>query len=469
MTQEDVAYSDVAALRRMLAAKQISSLELTELYLRRLDTYGPVYNAVVTTLPERARREARRADAERARGHVRGPLHGIPYGVKDLLATPDAPTTWGAQPYRAQRFEFDATVVRRLTDAGAVLVAKLAMVELAGGFGYNEADASFTGPGRTPWNAKYWSGGSSSGPGIAVAAALVAFAIGSETSGSILNPSSACGITGLRPTYGRVSRHGAMALCWTLDKLGPMTRNARDAETVLAAIAGRDPLDPTAADVPLAPAPKRRLRIAVLKDATKGAMPEVAANFRASLDVLAGIADVGGEVTLPPGPWGPIVGTIVNAEGAAAFRDLIESGRSRELRNADDRLGGYIAYATLAVDYLDALRQRAILSAALQKMLDGYDAVATPTLGTVSYPVGVPFAKAYPTFGGAPSLIGPGNCAGFPAIALPNGFGPNGLPTSLSLLAGSWSETTLTALGAAYQRATDFHHRRPPLTGVPPP
>ncbi len=250
---DDVAFADATELQRLLTAKTVSSVELTELYLKRLETYGPVYNGVVTILHERARREAKRADAERARGRVRGPLHGIPYGVKDLLATPDAPTTWGAQPYREQRFDFDATVVKKLSAAGAVLLAKLAMVELAGGFGYNDADASFTGPGRTPWNWRYWSGGSSSGSGIAVSAGLVGFAIGSETSGSILFPSTACGVTGLRPTYGRVSRHGAMALCWSLDKLGPLARSARDAETILRAIAGADPLDPTAVDAPFAP------------------------------------------------------------------------------------------------------------------------------------------------------------------------------------------------------------------------
>jgi aspartyl-tRNA(Asn)/glutamyl-tRNA(Gln) amidotransferase subunit A len=467
MTHDDIAFADVATLQRLLTARSISSAELTELYLTRLETYGPVYNAVVTILHERARREAKRADAERARGRVRGPLHGIPYGVKDLLATPDAPTTWGAAPYRNQRFAFDATVVKKLADAGAVLLAKLAMVELAGGFGYGDADASFTGPGRTPWNAKFWSGGSSSGSGIAVAAGLVGFAIGSETSGSILFPSTACGVTGLRPTYGRVSRHGAMALCWTLDKLGPMARSARDTETILAAIAGADPNDPTSADAPLAAA-RRRPRVAVLKDATKGAMPEVAANFRASLKAIAAFADVAGEVALPKGPWGPVVGTIVDAEGAAAFRDLIESGRSRELRNADDKLGGYVAYATPAVDYIDALRQRAILNAALEKAIAPYDAIVSPTLPTVTYPVGIGFDKAYPKYPGGPSLISPGNLAGLPAIALPNGMGPNGLPTSVSFLGRAWGEATLTALGARYQRETTFHTKRPPLiTHIP--
>ena len=459
---DEIAFGGIFDLQVLLTTKKLSSVELTELYLRRLETYGPVYNAVVTILYDRARSEAKRADRERARGRVRGPLHGIPYGVKDLLATPDAPTTWGAQPYRRQRFDFDATVVKKLTDAGAVLLAKLAMVELAGGFGYGDADASFTGPGRTPWNAKYWSGGSSSGSAIAVSAGLVGFAIGSETSGSILFPSTACGVTGLRPTYGRVSRHGAMALCWTLDKLGPIARSAADAELVLAAIAGADPNDPTAVAAPLA-APRRKLRIAVLKDATKGAMPDVAANFRAALETLGRIADLAGEVALPKGPWGPVVGTIVDAEGAAAFRDLIESGRSRELRNADDKLGGYVAYATPAVDYIDALRQRAKLNAALAKAMGTYDAIISPTLPTVTYPIGLAFDKAYPKYPGGPSLIAPGNLAGLPALALPNGMGPHGLPTSFAVLGRAWGEAALTALGARYQRVTRHHLARPPL------
>ena len=213
--------------------------------LRRLETIGPKLGAVVTVTRERALAQAHRANQELLAGRDRGPLHGIPYGAKDLLATKGIPTTWGAEPLRGQVFDFDATVVRRLEEAGAVLVAKLAMVELAGGLGYNNPDASFTGPGRTPWNPDYWSGGSSSGPASAVAAGLVPFAIGSETSGSILTPAAFCGVTGLRPTYGLVSRHGAMALCWTLDKLGPLARGADDCALVLAAIAGADPADPT--------------------------------------------------------------------------------------------------------------------------------------------------------------------------------------------------------------------------------
>ena len=462
MSTDDIAFADVVSLQALLGTKQISSLELTDLYLARLEKYGPVYNAVVTVLHERARREAKRADRERARGAVRGPLHGIPYGVKDLLATPDAPTTWGAAPYRKQRFGFDATVIKRLSDAGAVLLAKLAMVELAGGFGYNDADASFTGPGRTPWNAAFWSGGSSSGSGIAVSAGLVGFAIGSETAGSILFPSLACGVTGLRPTYGRVSRHGAMALCWSLDKLGPLARSARDGEIILRAIAGVDPADPTAVERPF-PAPRRRPKIAVLKHATRGCMPAVARNFNASLRVLATFCDLVPNIALPDMPYGAAVGTIVNAEGAAAFRDLIESGRSRELQQKDDRYGGYVAYATPAVEYIDAQRQRTLMNAAVHEAFGAYDAVVSPTIPTVTYPIGKPFDKTYTEFADTPELISCGNLAGLPALAMPNGSGDHGLPTSIALMGTAFNETRLTAIGKTYQSLTAFHTRRPPL------
>src|SRR3989454_7908470 len=236
----------VRELSARIKAQRLSPVQLTEGCLDRLERHGPRYNAVVTLMREPAMREALLAEREIGAGKIRSPLHGVPYGAKDLVATKGVPTTWGAEPYRHQVFDYDATVVERLREAGAILVAKLAMVELAGGMGYDRPDASFTGPGITPWNTKFWSGGSSSGPGAAVAAGLVSFAIGSETSGSILTPSAYSGVTGLRPTFGLVSRHGAMALCWTLDKLGPMARCADDCAIVLSAIAGSDPKDESA-------------------------------------------------------------------------------------------------------------------------------------------------------------------------------------------------------------------------------
>jgi aspartyl-tRNA(Asn)/glutamyl-tRNA(Gln) amidotransferase subunit A len=465
VSDEDIAFADCVTLQQLLARRALSSLELTNLYLARLAKYGGAYNAVVTLMPERARAEAKRADKERAAGRVRGPLHGIPYGAKDLLAAIGAPTTWGAAPYRRQRFDYDATVVRKLGEAGAVLLAKLAMVELAGGFGYNEANASFTGPGRTPWNRDFWSGGSSSGSGAAVAAGLVGFAIGSETSGSILFPATSCGVTGLRPTFGRVSRHGAMALCWTLDKLGPMTRSATDAENVLRAISGADPDDPSAVDRPFLN-PKRRPRIGVLAKATQKTMPSVKANFETALKILAEFCDLVEDVAVPRMPYGAAVGTIVRAEGAAAFRELIESGRSRELRAVDDRTGGYSGYATPAVDYIDALRQRTLMIAAFDRAFGKYDAIVSPTLRTVAYPIDLPFDKAYPKYRGGVSLIGSGNLTGVPAIGIPNGFGEHGLPTGLSLLGRPFCEAKLTAIAGQYQTRTRHHLRRPKLVSA---
>ena len=310
----EFAFLSVVELGRLLRQKKTSATELATYCLDRLERLGPRLNAVVTVSRERALAEAGEADREIRQGKWRGALHGIPYGVKDLLAAKGYPTTWGAEPYRQRTFDSDATVVERLGAAGAVLVGKLAMVELAGGMGYNQANASFTGPGKTPWNPEYWSGGSSSGPGAAVAAGLVPFAIGSETSGSILTPAAYCGVTGLRPTYGLVSRHGAMALAWTMDKLGPLGRSAEDCAIVLAAIAGRDAKDPSSVargfQVPSAPNAKQRFRVGIPKGADKDIQPEVAANFRAALKVLADRIDVVEDVELPDLPYGAVAGMI---------------------------------------------------------------------------------------------------------------------------------------------------------------
>src|SRR5205809_6533829 len=238
---DDLLFAPIRDLAERLRTRRLSSAALTEAYLDRLQKIGPRLNAVVTLMRDSALKEARAADEQIRAGKYRGVLHGIPYGAKDLLATNGVPTTWGAEPFRKQVFTFDATVIRKLRDAGAILLAKLAMVELAGSFGYNNADASFSGPCKTPWNLDYWAGGSSSGSGACVAAGLCAFAIGSETSGSIITPAAYCGVAGLRPTFGRVSRYGAMALSWPLDKLGPMSRSAACCGIVLAAIAGCDP------------------------------------------------------------------------------------------------------------------------------------------------------------------------------------------------------------------------------------
>jgi aspartyl-tRNA(Asn)/glutamyl-tRNA(Gln) amidotransferase subunit A len=470
MLPDETFFAPVSELAAQVRARRVSPVELTEGYLRRLETHGARLGAVASLMPEVARREAREAEREIGRGRYRGPLHGIPYGVKDLLATREANTTWGAAPYRDQRFDFDATIVERLRAAGAVLTAKLSMIELAGGMGYNRADASLTGPCRTPWNTAFWSGGSSSGPGAAAAAGLVGFAIGSETSGSIITPAAFCGVSGLRPTYGAVSRHGAMALSWTLDKLGPMCRSALDCELVLAAIAGRDPRDPSTRDFDFGFKSKTRrraprsgaLRIAVLKDSYEKAQPEVRDNFLRSVEVLKEFGVVEMDVALPDFPYGPAVGTIVDVEGASAFRDLIESGRVKELASPEGRTGGYSASLVTAVDYLHAMRLRAPMRRAWAEFFKKYSLLVAPSRASVAYPVEKNFEDAYPGLG-ASSPIGSSNLVGVPAISVPNGFGQNNLPTGIQFIGPAWSEKMLLDLAGAFQSETDWHRRTPPM------
>jgi aspartyl-tRNA(Asn)/glutamyl-tRNA(Gln) amidotransferase subunit A len=469
MIGEEVLFSSIREIGAHLRAKRISAVDLAEMSLRRLSTIGPKLGAVVTVTRERALAQAHRANQELLAGKDRGPLHGIPYGAKDLLATKGIPTTWGAEPLRDQVFDFDATVVHRLEEAGAVLVAKLAMVELAGGLGYNNPDASFTGPGRTPWNPAHWSGGSSSGSAAAVAAGLVPFAIGSETVASILTPAAFCGVTGLRPTYGLVSRHGAMALCWTLDKLGPLARSADDCGLVLSAIAGPDPQDPTTGEAfryREKPAkrgrPGQRFKVGVLRNATVGTDPDVEDHFKQALSALRDVADVEEDVPFPDLPYSEAVGVIVDAEGAAAFRDLIESGRVKQLRDAADRVGGYAMMMTRAADYVDAQRSRVAMRAELDTLLSRYDALLAPTRTRLAPPIGRDFDAPAPGAPRPPATIPAGNLAGLPAIAVPMGFGTDNLPTSLQLLGRAFSEETLLALAVAYQEMTDWHRQRPP-------
>ncbi len=456
MSAADLAFASVAELGRALRAHKVKATDLAELCCDRLEQLGTRYGAVVTVTRGRALSEAAQADKEIRAGKWRGPLHGIPYGVKDLLTAAGYPTTWGAAPYEQQLIDQDATVVAKLKAAGAVLCAKLAMVELAGGMGYNHANASFTGPGRSPWNADYWSGGSSSGPGAAVAAGLVPFAIGSETSGSILTPAAYCGVTGLRPTYGRVSRHGAMALSWTMDKLGPLARTAADCALVLATIAGPD--------LPaVTPKRRRKLKIGVLKGATDRIQVEVAKNFTDALAVLHDVIDVVPDVTLPDLPWGVVGGTIIAAEGSSAFDDLLDSGRVAWLTAAEDRIGGYGALAIPARDYLRALRVRRLMGKAFDDYIKQFDAIAVPTRNSVASPVEKSFREAWPDVTGGASLIGPANVVGAPAISLPNGFGVAGLPTGIAFTTRAFDEGVLVQLGRVYQARTDWHKRTPAI------
>jgi aspartyl-tRNA(Asn)/glutamyl-tRNA(Gln) amidotransferase subunit A len=457
------AYASIADLGAMLRAKRVSCVELTQFYISRLERFGPQLHSVVTIMHERALAAAARADKELAAGTDRGPLHGIPYGAKDLLAAVGAPTTWGAAPYEHQQFDYDAEVIKRLDNAGAVLVAKLAMIELAGGMGYDQADASLTGACRTPWNLAYWSGGSSSGSGSSVGAGLVPFAIGSETDGSITNPSSYCGVSGLRPTYGRVSRYGAMPLSWTLDKLGPLCHSAQDAGLVVRAIAGHDPKDSTSSRQPApqgTPSTGQRWRIATVKGTGEKLQPEVARNFAASLEVVRELGPVS-QVTLPAYPYDAMVGAVIAAEAASSFRDIIEDGRVAQLKDPGGRHGAYAYLVTYAVDYVDAMRRRAALREAFAKLFREVDILVAPTFSTVAPPINLTFDKAYPgTDDGA--LITACNLSGVPAISVPNGFGRHGLPTGLMFVGRPFAEDDLVSIASAYQARTPFHRSHPP-------
>ena len=459
-----VVFMPIRELQTLVQTGQVSPVELAEMFLARLETLGPQYNAVVTVTRELALQQARQAERDIAAGHYRGPLHGIPYGAKDLLATSGGiPTTWGAAPLRHQKFDYDATVVRKLAEAGAVLVAKLAMVELAGGMGYRQPHASFTGPVSNPWDRTAWSGGSSSGSGAAVSAGLVPFAIGSETWGSILGPASNCGLAGLRPTYGRVSRHGAMTLSWSLDKLGPMGLTADDCGLILEAIAGPDPLDPTATNRPFtyaADPTEKRWRLGVLKDITANVDEAVRNNFTQTLEVLAQVASIE-EVKLPALPYEEITRTILFAEAASAFEEFIESGQAAELTAPEDHYGPYVRMAVLAKDYIRALRLRGIIARQIDAVLAGSDALVGPARATPAPRLDQELRSA--AGGTTRDIMGAiGNGLGLPAITVPNGFSDKGLPTGVQFMGRAYDENVVLAVARTYQSLTTWHLRHPP-------
>ena len=472
----------MSELAEGLRRKRFSSLELTEATLALLASHGPRYNAIAALMGDRARSEARRADRALARGVARSPLHGVPYGAKDLLAAAGAPTTWGAPPYRDQVFDRDATVVAKLGRSGAVLAAKLAMVELAGGGGYRYPNASLQGPGRNPWDLERWSGGSSSGSGSAVGAGLVSYAIGSETSGSIGTPAAFCGVTGIRPTYGLVSRHGAMALSWTLDKIGPMARTALDCAVVLASISGRDAADPTtsgkrfsALTPRAAAAALRKVRVGAAEEDLAHATPPARRALERGLTELARIVPRFTRAVLPADlPYGPMVGTVFGAEGATIFAELIESGRVDGLIDKRQAAGLKQGLDIRARDYLQAMRLRTVLAERFRELFTAVDVLVAPARSSTAPPIdaaldgrppGAGSLTAPPVPGalapGNTALIPAGNLAGLPAIFFPCGFGTDGLPVGLQLVGPPFSEPLLVAIVAAYQRETGHHQKHP--------
>ncbi len=467
MLSEDILFLSVTELSKRIRARQLSPVELTESYLERSRQIGPKLNAYVTLTPDLAMQQAHAAEKEIAAGKYRGPLHGIPYAAKDLLAVKGYPTTWGAKPYSDQRFDYDAVVIKKLEAAGAVLIGKAAMIELAGGMGYRYPTASATGAAKNPWNTDYWTCGSSSGSAAIAAAGLAAFAVGTETWGSIICPSGFCGLSGLRPTYGRVSRTGAMALAYTMDKIGPITRSADDCDLVLKIISGHDPEDlgslpEASAKYAGAEEPRGKLRVGWLVNQWKEIAPDVnnaAMAARAVLEKNPSIAL--SNVTLPEGPWEIAAGTIVSVEGATAFRDLIHSGRVAELSDPLGRIGGYMNEEISASDFILAQRIRAVLQKKMDEIFTQVDVLASASL-----PVTAPKADANLdialTF---PDPIGGiGNVCGLPAISVPCGFGQNNLPVGLQFVGRALDDAKVVQAARIFQRQTDWHRKHPKLS-----
>lgn len=434
--RNELAFYSVAQLSALVRNRQISSVELTKFFLERLKKYGPTLHCVITLTEERALAQARQMDEELARGLYRGPLHGIPFGAKDLLATRDYKTTWGAMPYKDQMLSYDAAVIEKLETAGAVLVAKLSLGALAWG------DVWFGGQTRNPWNPAQGSSGSSAGSASAVSAGLTPFAIGTETWGSIVSPSTVCGATGLRPTFGRVSRYGAMALSWSMDKIGPICRTAEDCAIVFEAIRGKDERDPTTVAAAFNYNQKiaaKELRVGYLKSDFKTDYP-----FR-ERDSLAlarlrglGITPIAIEL-----PEVPDIGFILSAEAATAFDELTRSGRddllARQIRNAWPNVFRQARFIP-AVEYLQANRLRTQLIEETQQALREIDVFIAPSWA-----------------GG--NLLRT-NLTGHPCVVLPTGFA-DGLPTSITFCGKLFGEAEVLKLAALFQANTDFHRQHP--------
>lgn len=441
---EEVAFWSLTDLSELIRTRQVSAVELTQMYLDRLTRYGARLEAVITPTEDLAMEQARRADQELARGVYRGPLHGIPWGAKDLLAEDAYRTTWGARPYEDQVLIYDATVVRRLEEAGAVLLAKLTLGALAMG------DYWYGGRTRNPWNLDEGSSGSSAGPASATVAGLVGFSIGSETLGSIVSPSTRTGATGLRPTFGRVSRYGAMALSWSMDKLGPICRNVEDCALSFAAIHGADGKDPTARDLPFdwdARRPLSGLRIGYYREAFESPPEDyTGAPFDArALEVLRSLGVDPIPIALPDAYPVNALRIILSAEAAAAFDELTRSNRDdllvRQGRGAwpnSFRQSRFIP----AVEYIQANRVRTMLMGAMEAAMDSIDVFMTPTFGR--------------------GVLLTTNLTGHPAVTVPNGFEDDGTPVSISFIGRLFGEADLLAVAKAYQDATGYHLRHPP-------
>jgi aspartyl-tRNA(Asn)/glutamyl-tRNA(Gln) amidotransferase subunit A len=468
MPAEEIFYLPLSELAKRIETKKLSPVELTQMYLDRSAKLGPRFNAYAQLTPELALQQASAAEKEIQHGHYRGPLHGIPYAAKDLLAVKGIPTTWGAKPYAAQVFQYDATVIEHLNRVGAVLIGKAAMIELAGAMGYRYASASLQGAAKNPWDIKCWTCGSSSGSGAIVAAGLAAFAIGTETWGSIICPSAFCGISGLRPTYGRVSRYGAMALAPSMDKIGPLARSAEDCARVFAAIAGHDPKDRSTVPTdkgaftysPSLDLKARPLRVGWLSNAWKKLDTGVAKSLLAAEKVVRKYFGSVRPSSLPVGPFEDAANVIISAEGAASFRTLIRSGRVSELTDPTGQIAGYVNEQYSAADYLRAQSVREILQKKMEALFETFDvlvAAAQPVSAT-------PLEANLETDLAFPDPLGAiGNLCGLPALAVPCGFTENNLPVGLQFVGRAGDDFAVIQAARTFQLHSDWHRKHPKI------
>ncbi len=478
MANEPLAFLTVRELGERLRTRKLSPVALAELYLERSERIGPKLNAYVTITRELALEQARTAEKEIAAGHYRGPLHGIPYAAKDLLAVKGYPTTWGARPYADQRFDYDATAIDRLTRAGAVLIGKAAMIELAGGLGYETAFASLTGPCRNPWNTNDWTCGSSSGSGAIVSAGLATFALGSDTRGSIICPATWCGVSGMRPSFGRVSRHGVMTIAWSMDKIGPLARTADCCGLVLGSMAGHDARDwdslpPRLASFPYrrATRPGRPLRIGRLTNVFPHADPQLHTAVDEALRVMEKNGATISDAKIPEGPFEAAAELVILIEAASAFSELVLSGRCALLADPLGQINGYASRVFSAHDYLHIERARTFLARSIDKLFDEFDAIAAPGEDSTAQPIGRPPSQEPrpPRTHEAPRRMDQAqpdaisSLCGLPAVTIPCGWSKQNLPMGIQFMGRALDDQRVLDAANLLQARTDWHKRRPPI------
>ncbi len=466
MLKDDIWFATAETLAPEIRAGRLSPVELTDGFLERIQRLNARFNSFELPTPELAREQAKRAASEIKARKYRGPLHGIPYAAKDLFDTKGIVTAWGTTFLRGRIPTENATAVQRMEDAGAILLGKTAMVEFAGCLGYRFANASASGPGRNPWDPSRWTGGSSSGSGAAVAAGLATFALGTETWGSILCPSAFCGLTGIRPSYGVVSRAGGMVGAYTFDKVGPLARSVGDCRAVLAALAGPDPRDPscTSDPVPMARGagrPAKSLRIAVVPlDWSTTGEPEVKAAFDAALTELRAMGLTLETAELPAVPASEVSGSLITAEALAAFEPFLNDGRVKQLVDDMAQHQRTIAEPFTAADVMKAIRLRESIQRAMTTFLERYDVIVSPNFMSVAPSVDMDLNAALP-YGDPVGALAV--ACGLPGLALPAGKGKAGMPCSFQIVGAPYDEATLFDLGEAYQARTAHHRAHPAI------